>query len=80
MENKSTIFDLITKLNNIRREQDQLELKYIAYTKEYEREKERLDDEYNELVMKLWGCFPRLKDDVNIQPIKKVRKYENNNI
>lgn len=75
---KETVFDLITRLNNIMRELDQLELKYIAYTKEYEREKEKLDEEYNKVVMELWGCFPSLKDDVNIQPKKKVRKYEDN--
>ena len=67
------IFDLITRLNELMKEQNELELKYIKSTKEYEIEKERLDTEYNEIVMRLWGHIPSLKDDVNIQPKKKVR-------
>ena len=72
------IFDLVMRFNEIMKEQNELELKYIKSTKEYEIEKERLDTEYNEIVMRLWGHIPSLKDDVNIQPKKKVRKYEDN--
>ena len=34
-----------------------------------------LDMEYNEIVEKLWGKLPNLRDDVNVQKIKlKKRK------
>ena len=39
-----------------------------------------LEMEYNQIVEELKNRIPSLKDDVNIQPKKKVRKYENNNI
>jgi hypothetical protein len=44
---------------------------------EIEREKFKLDMEYNKIVQELWDRIPSLKDDVNLQK-KKVRKYENN--
>ena len=65
MENKSD-FDLITRINEITKEQQQLELKII-----------KLDMEFNEIVQELWDRIPSLKDDVNLQK-KKVRKYEDN--
>lgn len=42
---------------------------------EIEREKFKLDMEYNEIIQVLWDRIPSLKDDVNLQK-KKVRKYE----
>lgn len=43
---------------------------------EMEQEKQKLDIEYNKIVMELWNRVPSLKDDVNLQPkiIKKERK------
>lgn len=45
---------------------------------EIEVERNKLDLEYNMIVHELWNRIPSLKDDVNIQPKKKVRKYEDN--
>lgn len=42
---------------------------------EIEREKFKLDMEYNDIIQELWDRIPSLKDDVNLQK-KKVRKYE----
>ena len=39
------------------------------------REQENLEIEYNKIVNELWQRIPKLKDDVNIQPKKKTRKY-----
>ncbi len=66
MQNNERVFDLITRLNEIMKEQEQLELKKI-----------KLDAEYNGIVQELWNIIPSLKDDVNLQK-KKVRKYEDN--
>lgn len=41
-------------------------------------EQQKLELEYNQIVYELWERIPSLKDDVNIQPKKRVRKYENN--
>ena len=43
-------------------------------------EQQKLELEYNKIVYELWERIPSLKNDVNIQPKKRVRKYENNNI
>ena len=43
-------------------------------------EQQKLELEYNQIVYELWERIPSLKNDVNIQPKKRVRKYENNNI
>lgn len=40
---------------------------------EIEKEKNKLDLEYNKIVYELWGRIPTLKTDANIQPKKKVR-------
>jgi predicted transcriptional regulator len=58
-----TILQLITRLNEIRKEQDKLELK-----------KMELDNEYNQIVYELWGKIPELKTNEDIQPMKRVRK------
>ena len=42
-------------------------------------EQQKLELEYNQIVYELWERIPSLKNDVNIQPKKRVRKrYENN--
>lgn len=71
-----SIFDLITRLNEIMKELDVIELKDIKFSYQIESEKNRLIQEYNEIIEALWGRIPTLKEDVNIQPKKKVRKYE----
>lgn len=76
----ASIFDLITRLNEIMKELDDIELKDIKFNYQMELEKNRLIQEYNGIIEALWGRIPTLKDDVNIQPKKRVRKYENNNI
>ena len=55
-----TLFELCTRLNEINKEIDALEM------------------EQNKIIKELWERIPSLKDDVNIQPKKKERKYENN--
>jgi len=58
-----TILQLIFRLNEIRKEQDKLELK-----------KMELDNEYNQIVYELWGKIPSLENNEDIQPMKRVRK------
>ena len=53
-----TLFELCTRLNEINKEMDNLEM------------------EQSKIVKELWSRIPSLKDDVNIQPKKKERKYE----
>lgn len=53
-----TLFELCTRLNEINKEIDTLEM------------------EQSKIVKELWSRIPSLKDDVNIQPKKKERKYE----
>lgn len=38
-----------------------------------EREKQKLDMEYNQIVQELWNRIPSLKNDENIQP-KVIKK------
>lgn len=45
---------------------------------EIEIEINNLQIEYNKIVHELHDRMPNLKDDVNIQPKKRVRKYEDN--
>ena len=53
-----TLFELCTRLNEINKEMDNLEMEQCKIVKE------------------LWERIPSLKDDVNVQPKKKERKYE----
>ena len=59
MKDKS-LFELCTRLNEINKEMDNLEM------------------EQSKIVKELWERIPSLKDDVNIQPKKRERKYGNN--
>ena len=56
----ATLFELCTRLNEINKEMDNLEM------------------EQNKIIKELWDRIPSLKDDVNIQPKKRERKYESN--
>lgn len=58
-----TILQLIFRLNEIRQEQDKLEMKSME-----------LEAEYNAIVYELYGKMPNLENDENIQPIKRTRK------
>lgn len=60
-----TIFQLITRLNEIMIEQDRLEIKSME-----------LEKEFNEIVYELWGRVPNLKDDKTIQPKRRVREKQ----
>ena len=41
-------------------------------------QRNELDMEYNEIVEKLWGKIPSLKEDVNIQKVRIKKKKGNN--
>ena len=77
MKDRTTL-QLASRLNEIMKELEQLELIYIKQSKEYEKKRNDLDIEYNKIVYELWQRIPSLKVDVNIQPKKKVRKYDIN--
>lgn len=62
MKDKS-VFELATRLNELTKELNNLELREIT-----------LINEYDEIVYELWRRIPTLKDDVDIQPKRKVRK------
>ena len=59
MKDKS-LFELCTRLNEINKEIDALEM------------------EHNKIIKEMWERIPSLKEDVNVQPKKKERKYGNN--
>lgn len=61
MKDKS-VFELATRLNELTKELNNLELREIT-----------LINEYDEIVYELWRRIPTLKDDVDIQPKRKVR-------
>ena len=61
MKDKS-VFELATRLNEFTKELNNLELREIT-----------LINEYDEIVYELWRRIPTLKDDVDIQPKRKVR-------
>lgn len=67
---KMSLLKLANRLNEIEIQRQQLYLKNI----ENDNQLKMLDDEYNEIVYELWNRIPSLKDDVNIQPKKKVRR------
>ena len=58
-----TILQLIFRLNEIRKEQDKLEIKSME-----------LEEEYNQIVYELWGKIPSLENNEDIQPMKRTRK------
>lgn len=64
MKDKS-VFELATRLNELTKELNNLELREIT-----------LINEYDEIVYELWRRIPTLKDDVDIQPKRKVRVKE----
>lgn len=61
MKDKS-VFELATRLNELTKELNGLELREIT-----------LIHEYDEIVYELWRRIPTLKDDADIQPKRKVR-------
>ena len=63
MEGK-TILQLVNRLNEIMVEMDKLEIRSM-----------KLEDEYNQIVYELWNKIPSLKNDENIQPKRRVRRY-----
>lgn len=66
MKDKS-VFELATRLNELTKELNNLELREIT-----------LINEYDEIVYELWRRIPTLKDDVDIQPKRKVRVKNGN--
>ena len=68
MKNKS-IKELVFRLNEILKEQQQLGIKQITL----EEEQNKLNQEYNEIVYELWNRIPSLKDEPDIQPRGRVR-------
>lgn len=68
MKNKS-IKELVFRLNEILKEQQQLGIKQITL----EEEQDKLNQEYNEIVYELWNRIPSLKDEPDIQPRGRVR-------
>ena len=57
MKEKS-LFELCTRLNEVNKEIDALEM------------------EHNKIIKEMWERIPSLKEDVNVQPKKRERKYE----
>ena len=45
---------------------------------EIEKEIYDLELEYNKIIEELQRRIPKLENDVNLQPKRRVRKYENN--
>ena len=66
LKEKTTLY-LATRLNEIMKEQNQYEIELLM-----------LDKEFNAIVYELWERVPSLRNDVDMQPKKRVRKYENN--
>lgn len=66
LEDKTTLY-LANRLNEIMKEQNEHELSILI-----------LDEEFNSIVYELWRRIPSLKNDVDMQPKRRVRKYENN--
>lgn len=64
MKDKS-VYELATRLNELTKELNTLELREIT-----------LIGEYDDIVYELWRRIPTLKEDADIQPKKKVRTKE----
>ena len=62
MKDKTT-FELVTRLNEIMVEENQMALRSL-----------QLEKEHDEIVYELWNRYPNTKDSPDIQPKKKVRK------
>jgi hypothetical protein len=69
-----SVFELITRLNEIHRELNNLGVEEIKMCKK----REELIEEFDKIVLELWGHIPSLKDSADIQPKRRVRKYEDN--
>lgn len=63
MKNKS-IKELVFRLNDILREQQQLGIEMIGL----EQKNNKLNEEYTAIVYELWERIPSLKDDADLQP------------
>ncbi len=61
LKNKSTLL-LAHRLNEIMKEQQQKELDLLM-----------LDNEFNAIVYELWDRIPKLRNDEDLQPKKRVR-------
>ena len=68
MKNKS-IKELVFRLNEILKEQQQLGIKQIMLGEAVE----KLNQEYNEIVYELWDRIPSLKEDADMQPRGRKR-------
>lgn len=66
LKEKTTLY-LATRLNEIMKEQNQYEIELLM-----------LDKEYNAIVKELWRRYPNLRNEPDLQPKKRVRKYEDN--
>ena len=64
MKDKS-VYELATRLNELTKELNNLELREIT-----------LIGEYDDIVYELWRRIPTLKEDADIQPKRKVRAKE----
>lgn len=64
MKDKS-VYELATRLNELTKELNTLELREIT-----------LIGEYDDIVYELWRRIPTLKEDADIQPKRKVRAKE----
>lgn len=62
MKDKTT-FELVTRLNQIMVEENQMALRSM-----------QLEYEHDEIVYELWRRYPNTKESPDIQPKKKVRK------
>lgn len=51
---------------------DKTNFELVTRLNEIEKEKNRLDLEYNRIVHELWNRVPSLKDDVNLQPKETI--------
>lgn len=61
METRTTL-QLATRLNEITKEHNELELKLV-----------KLEKEYNDIIHELWERIPNVRDDVNLQPMTRSR-------
>ena len=52
---------------------DQTVFELASRLNEIEKERYKLELEYNKIIHELWERIPALKNDVNIQPKKKAR-------
>lgn len=64
LKEKTTLY-LATRLNEIMKEQNQYEIELLM-----------LDKEFNAIVYELWDRIPSLRNDADMQPKKRVKKYE----